>query len=238
MCSRNYSKWQPEVLARSCNYSKWQRSVWLKSLYVVFHPDNYRKSLTTIYDTGTVDYFKTTLIYSRFQSMGQGRSWPVWVPLRQWRNSYGLRVGKPAGTRAEGAPRGPLDFRVPAKIAPEIAFYWWNQKYLATSAEGEEPGGGHWPRKGVWGCAALNKASELVPCSLLPHWNSMRFFATVSLTDLMGTYMDSWLARFCILVNACHRKSLGSHFTPVKNIGSTHWLLHTSVHEMQQVTGF
>ena len=27
------------------------------------------------------------------------------------------------------------------------------------------------------------KASELVPCSLLPHWNSMRFFATVSLYD-------------------------------------------------------
>ena len=26
--------------------------------------------------------------------------------LRQWRNSYGLRVGKPAGTRAEGAPAG------------------------------------------------------------------------------------------------------------------------------------
>ena len=24
----------------------------------------------------------------------------------QWRNSYGLRVGKPAGTRAEGAPAG------------------------------------------------------------------------------------------------------------------------------------
>ena len=24
--------------------------------------------------------------------------------FRQWRNSYGLRVGKPAGTRAEGAP--------------------------------------------------------------------------------------------------------------------------------------
>ena len=27
------------------------------------------------------------------------------------------------------------------------------------------------------------KASELVPCSLLLHWNSMRFFATVSLSD-------------------------------------------------------
>ena len=24
----------------------------------------------------------------------------------QWRNSYGLRVGEPAGTRAEGAPAG------------------------------------------------------------------------------------------------------------------------------------
>ena len=31
-------------------------------------------------------------------------------------------------------------------------------------------------------------------------------------------YMDSWLARFCILVNACHRKSLGGHFTPVKKL--------------------
>ena len=29
-------------------------------------------------------------------------------------------------------------------------------------------------------------------------------------------YMDSWLARFCILVNACHRKYIGGHFTPVK----------------------
>ena len=38
-------------------------------------------------------------------------------------------------------------------------------------------------------------------------------------------YMDSWLARFCILVNACHRKSLGSHFTPVKTL-DRHWLLH------------
>ena len=50
------------------------------------------------------------------------------------------------------------------------------------------------------------------------------------------TSMDSWLARFChrpsleglwfcILVNACHRKSLGSHFTPVKTL-DRHWLLH------------
>ena len=31
-----------------------------------------------------------------------------WCPSEswQWRNSYGLRVGKPAGTRAEGAPAG------------------------------------------------------------------------------------------------------------------------------------
>ena len=29
-----------------------------------------------------------------------------WETLPQWRNSYGLRVGKPAGTRAEGAPAG------------------------------------------------------------------------------------------------------------------------------------
>ena len=31
----------------------------------------------------------------------------------------------------------------------------------------------------------LPKASELVPCSLLPHWNSMRFFATVSLSQTL-----------------------------------------------------
>ena len=51
----------------------------------------------------------------RFGSMG--KSWNtkyrgtsvVIVPYirdNQWRNSYGLRVGKPAGTRAEGAPAG------------------------------------------------------------------------------------------------------------------------------------
>ena len=28
------------------------------------------------------------------------------------------------------------------------------------------------------------KASELVPCSLLPHWNSVRFFVTGSLYNL------------------------------------------------------
>ena len=32
-------------------------------------------------------------------------------------------------------------------------------------------------------CEYYDKASELVPCSLLPHCNSMRFFATVSLSD-------------------------------------------------------
>ena len=36
--------------------------------------------------------------------------------------------------------------------------------------------------------------------------------------DHWPQYMDSWLARFCILVNACHRKPLGSHFTPVKTL--------------------
>ena len=35
----------------------------------------------------------------------------------------------------------------------------------------------------VNGSLSSTKASELVPCSLLPHWNSMRFFATVSLSD-------------------------------------------------------
>ena len=34
----------------------------------------------------------------------------------QWRNSYGLRVGKPAGTRAEGAPSGCPFTLVPAQI--------------------------------------------------------------------------------------------------------------------------
>ena len=50
------------------------------------------------------------------------------------------------------------------------------------------------PTYQVWAaCSALTnslredskqtKASELVPSSLLPHWNSMRFFVTVSLYD-------------------------------------------------------
>ena len=33
-------------------------------------------------------YFKTTLIYSWFQSMGQGWLWPIWVP----KNKYSLFV--------------------------------------------------------------------------------------------------------------------------------------------------
>ena len=37
--------------------------------------------------------------------------------------------------------------------------------------------------KKAWRNQVHIKASELVPCSLLPHWNSMRFFATVSLYD-------------------------------------------------------
>ena len=38
-------------------------------------------------------------------------------------------------------------------------------------------------RNGI-GQNGYGKASELVPCNLLPHWNSMRFFATVSLSDM------------------------------------------------------
>ena len=34
-----------------------------------------------------------------------------------------------------------------------------------------------------WEYSVATKASELVPCSLLPHWNSMRFFTTVSLYE-------------------------------------------------------
>ena len=45
------------------------------------------------------------------------------VDNNQWRNSYGLRVGKLAGTRAEGAPGGPLDSCVPAKIAPRDCLF-------------------------------------------------------------------------------------------------------------------
>ena len=37
-------------------------------------------------------------------------------------------------------------------------------------------------RQSITSCSET-KASELVPCSLLPYWNSMRFFATVSLYD-------------------------------------------------------
>ena len=39
---------------------------------------------------------------------------PKWLLLIQWRNSYGLRVGISASTRAEGAHGGPLDSSVPA----------------------------------------------------------------------------------------------------------------------------
>ena len=40
----------------------------------------------------------------------------------QWRNSYGLRVGKPAGTRAEGGTRRlPLYSSVTAKIRPTLS---------------------------------------------------------------------------------------------------------------------
>ena len=38
------------------------------------------------------------------------------LQLYQWRNSYGLRVGKPTGTRAEGAPAGCPFTLVPAQI--------------------------------------------------------------------------------------------------------------------------
>ena len=57
-------------------------------------------------------YFKTTLIYSRFQSMGQGRLWPVWVP---WPLGSKWNVGQyhrrrrrkknPRGVQLAGDPR-------------------------------------------------------------------------------------------------------------------------------------
>ena len=40
----------------------------------------------------------------------------IWLCEGQWRNSYGLGVGKPAGTRAEGAPAGDPSTLVPAQI--------------------------------------------------------------------------------------------------------------------------
>ena len=46
---------------------------------------------------------------------------------------------------------------------------------------------------------------------------SLYVFA-IECLDHWPQYVDSWLARFCILVNTCHRKSLGSHFTPVKSL--------------------
>ena len=49
----------------------------------------------------------------------------------------------------------------------------------------------------------------------LSYQNQLQLY---SLQNHWPQYMDSWLARFCILVNACHRKSLGSHFTPVKTL--------------------
>ena len=52
-------------------------------------------------------------------------------------------------------------------------------------------------------------------------------------------YMDSWLARFCILDRQCvPPETPRQPFYSSQNIGSTHWLMHMSVHEMQQVTGF
>ena len=81
---------------------------------------------------------------------------------RQWRNSYGLRVGKPAATRAEGAPAGcpftlVFQLRLPfQKGAPFQHFFsyfgceilitmyfinWWNQNYLgAPTTRAEGPG--------------------------------------------------------------------------------------------------
>ena len=57
-----------------------------------------------------------------------------------------------------------------------------------------------------WQCIVYGIDLRALPsstCTHVSHWPQ---------------YMDSWLARFCILVNACHRKPLGSHFTPVKTL--------------------
>ena len=69
--------------------------------------------------------------------------------VNQWRNSYGLRVGKPAGTRAEGAPAGcpftlvfqlRLPFQKGAPLLSSTFFImwllnsinWWNQNHLSA----------------------------------------------------------------------------------------------------------
>ena len=48
---------------------------------------------------------------------------------------------------------------------------WWNSMGVLivsgiadTGATGQSPGGGHWPRKGVWGCAALKTPFSHLSC--------------------------------------------------------------------------
>ena len=70
--------------------------------------------------------------------------------------------------------------------------------------------------------------SSLMVRDIVHYWSQILFIVSCisllcvynSIIDLFHwpQYMDSWLARFCILVNACHRKPLGSHFTPVKTL--------------------
>ena len=74
-----------------------------------------------------------------------------------------------------------------------LAFYTWINSVTEClyGAQCRSRGTGEW-LKGLF-CGHVR--------SCPPHWPQ---------------YMDSWLARFCILVNACHRKYFGSHFTPVK----------------------
>ena len=50
--------------------------------------------------------------------------------------------------------------------------------------------------------------------------------------------MDSWLVRFLHTRQCVPPEIARQPFYSSQNIWSTHWLLHMSVHEMQQVTGF
>ena len=50
--------------------------------------------------------FPTTTANADIGSLKSLHIYSLFCATIQWRNSYGLRVGKPAGTRAEGAPAG------------------------------------------------------------------------------------------------------------------------------------
>ena len=63
--------------------------------------------LTYLAEWGCAALTNGSLFYKKSLNMGTDFYHKI-LKHGQWRNSYGLRVGKPAGTRAEGAPAGCL----------------------------------------------------------------------------------------------------------------------------------